>query len=279
MAPDLNSFPSPDLQCLQSAFDQIYVLTLDRATDRHEHVKRALAGIEYRFFQGIDKLTLDYDELIATGVYDDAAHRLRKRTHRSMSLGEIACALSHRAIQQDALDAGYQSILILEDDVQLHPEHLDAFKAAMSELPADWELLMLGFYGEKYPGLASEIQRQTYLVYRRLGLFNWGKVNKTFLERLIMQRYSPNLWRLGKLVGGHAYALTQSACRKLVAFQTPVFLQADRVFSYYPAFGDLQAFALDRKLFTLADIAENSWIGYDDRASKIVNKGKSLLGR
>lgn len=275
----MNSFPSPDLQILQDAFDQIYVLTLDRAADRHRHMQCVLQGIDYRFFKGIDKLTLDYDELIAEGVYDDAAHRSRKRTHRSMSLGEIACALSHRAIQQDAVDAGHDRILILEDDVQLHPQHLDAFRAAMAELPADWELLMLGYYGEKYPGTASEIKRQTYLFYHRFGLFNWGKVNKTFLERLIMQRYSPNLWRLGKLVGGHAYALTQSACRKLVDFQTPVFLQADRVFSYYPAFHDLQAFALDSKLFTLADISEDSWIGYDDRASKFINKGKSLIGR
>jgi len=274
----LNSSLSPDFQELQNAFDQIYVLTLERAHDRHRHIERMLAGLEYRFFPGIDKQTLDYDELVADGVYDDAAHHRRKRTHRSMSLGEIACALGHRAIQQDALDAGHERILILEDDVQLHPEHLGGFKTAMRELPADWELLMLGFYGEKYPGLASSIKRATYLFYHRFGLFNWGKVNKKFLEQLIMQRYSPNLWRLGKLVGGHAYALTQSGCRKLIDFQTPIFLQADRVFSYYPAYHELQAFALDKKLFTLADISQDSWIGYDDRTSKIMKKGKSLLG-
>jgi len=274
----VKSSPAPDFEKLQSSFDQVYVLTLDRATERHEHIQNMLQGIDYQFFKGIDKLTLDYDDLVAQDIYDDAAHRSRKRTHRSMSLGEIACTLSHRAIQKDAIDAGHDRILILEDDVQLHPEHLGAFAAAMDELPPDWELLMLGYYGEKYPGVVSELKRRTYLFYHHLGLFNWGKVNKTFLERLIMQRYSPNLWRMGKLVGGHAYALTQSACRKLVEFQTPVFLQADRVFSYYPAYYDLQAFALDRKLFTLADIAADSWIGYDDRARKLINKGRSLFG-
>lgn len=273
----MNSSHSPELQVLQDAFDQIYVLTLDRAVDRHRHVEKVLAGIDYQFFKGVDKLTLDYDDLVARKVYDDEAHRSRKRTHRSMSLGEVACALAHRSIQQDAIDKGHDRILILEDDVQLHPQNLTSFNAALHELPSDWELLMLGFYGEKYPGFASELKRQTYLLYHRFGLFNWGKVNKAFLEHLIMERYSANLWRLGKLVGGHAYALTQSGCRKLIDFQTPVFLQADRVFSYYPAYHELQAFALDKKLFTLADISEDSWIGYDSRAEKIIDKGKSLL--
>jgi glycosyl transferase family 25 len=273
----VNSSLSRELQVLQDAFDQIYVLTLDRAVDRHRHIEIVLAGVNFQFFKGVDKLTLDYDDLVARKIYDDEAHRSRKRTHRSMSLGEVACALSHRAIQKDAIDKGHERILILEDDVQLHSEHLLSFQAALSELPADWELLMLGFYGEKYPGLASSLKRQTYLAYHRLGLFNWGKVNKAFLEHLIMERYTAHLWCVGKLVGGHAYALTQSACRKLVDFQTPVFLQADRVFSYYPAFHELQAFALDKKLFSLADISEDSWIGYDSRAEKIIEKGKSLL--
>lgn len=270
--------PSPDLSILQDTFEKIYVLTLERAKDRHEHIERVLQGVDYEFFQGVDKLTLDYEELIAKKVYDDEAHRARKRTHRSMSLGEIACTLSHRAIQQDAIDKGYERILILEDDVKLHPEHLESFRAAMDELPTDWELLMLGYYGEKYPGFVSELKKRTYLFYHRFGLFNWDKVNKTFLERLLMQRYSSNLWTVGKLVGGHAYALTLSGCRKLVDFQTPVFLQADRVFSYYPAYHDLRAFALDKKLFTLADISEDSWIGYDSRASKVMTKARSMVG-
>ena len=69
----MKSSPAPDFEKLQRSFDQIYVLTLDRATERHEHIKTMLQGIDYRFFKGIDKLTLDYDELVAQGIYDDAA--------------------------------------------------------------------------------------------------------------------------------------------------------------------------------------------------------------
>lgn len=251
---------STDLSVLREIFDQIYVLTLDRATDRHAHIKNALQGVDYRFFTGVDKLLFESGELKLDAVYDDAAHRANKRTHRSMSTGEVACALSHRRIYQDAVDHGYARILILEDDVELCPEHLRSFRAAMDELPSNWELLMLGYYGERYPGLVTELKRLSYLLYRRLGLFNWGQVTEAFLARFTMQRYSANLWQLGKLTGGHAYALTLDGCRKLVEFQTPVSMQADRVFSYYAAEDELQAFALDKKLFALAEIANVSLI-------------------
>jgi glycosyl transferase family 25 len=255
---------STDLSVLRETFDQIYVLTLDRATDRHAHVKCALQGIDYRFFSGIDKSLFASGELKLEAVYDDAVHRSRNRTHRSMSAGEVACALSHRAIHQDALEQGYARILILEDDVALFPEYLGNLRAAMGELPSNWESLMLGYYSETYPGLVSGLKLRTYSLYHRFGLFNWGNVSDAFLARLVMQRYSKNIWQLGKLTGGHAYALTLAGCRKLVELQTPVFLQADRVFSYAAVEQELQAYALDKKLFGLAEISELSWINSSD---------------
>jgi glycosyl transferase family 25 len=256
--------PSADLSALREIFDQIYVLTLDRATDRHVHIKGELQGVDYRFFSGVDKLLFASGELKLEAVYDDAAHRSRKRTHRSMSTGEVACALSHRAIHQDAIARGYASILILEDDVAIFPEHLEALRAAMEELPSNWELLMLGYYSETYPGLVSALKLSAYRLYHKFAWFNWGNVSDAFLARLVMQRYSKNLWQLGKLTGGHAYALTLAGCRKLVELQTPIFLQADRVFSYAAAENDLQAFAVDKKLFGLAEISELSWINSSD---------------
>lgn len=256
----LPELPSTDLSVLRETFDQIYVLTLDRSKDRHAHIKRALQGIDYRFFSGVDKLLFESGELTLDAVYDDVAHRSRKQTHRSMNEAEVACALSHRAIYEDAIAQGYARILVLEDDVMLCPEYLGTFRAAMAELPGNWELLMLGYSAERYPGFMSELKRLSYSLYRRLGLFNWQNVSKAFLARFVMRRYSENLWQPGKLVGGHAYGLTLAGCQKLVDLQTPVVLQADRVFSYLAAEDQLQAFALNDKLFRLAEVARHSSI-------------------
>ena len=42
----------------------------------------------------------------------------------------------------------------------------------------------------------------------------------------------------------HAYAVSDSAAKKFVSYQTPVHLQADRIFNYYAAERPLKAFAL-----------------------------------
>ncbi|CAM2069417.1 Glycosyltransferase family 25 protein [Sulfidibacter corallicola] len=266
---------SPDLRSFNAFFDHIYVLTLDRAIQRQTEIARVLKGFDWHFFRGVDKFDLDVDALIRDGLYDDKRHRHTKRTSRPMSLGEIACAMSHRAIYQDAIDNGYRRILIFEDDVAPDIANLAAFSETVGQLPDDWELLMLGYYSEKYPTAKTRFQEQVYLTYHKLGLFNWHKVNRRFLERLLMRPYSSELYEIGKLVGGHAYAMTQSACRKFVDFQTPIFLQADRVFNYYQAVADLKAFAVKRKMFHPSDMAEQSLIGYPN---SFVKAQKLLAG-
>ena len=68
-----------------------------------------------------------------------------------MNLGEVACALSHRRIYEDVLTQNYERVLILEDDVIPQPGSLQPFGDIVKQLPEDWELLMLGYYGHKLP--------------------------------------------------------------------------------------------------------------------------------
>ena len=267
------------LAVLNDAFDRIYVLSLDRATDRHAHIESELDGVDYHFFKATDKLNLDDEQVIADGVYDDDKHHRRQRSHRSLSLGEVACSLSHRAIYEDAIEQGYESILVLEDDVEFLSGNLPAFAAACAELPEDWEFLLLGYYCERYPGISTTLKRFYYLLCHRLGLFNWDKVNRRYLDYMSMRPYSDHLWSLGKTSGGHAYALTQSTCRKFVAYHDPVYLQADRIFMYYMADHGLNAFALKEQLFIPSELAQDSSIGYATRAEKAADKGKKLIGR
>lgn len=265
------------LAVLNDAFDRIYVLTLDRASERHEHIEAELEGVDFQFFKGVDKLHLDRDEVIAKGIYDDGKHHRRQVSRRSLSLGEVACALSHRSIYEDAIRNDYQRILVLEDDVAMLREKLSAFEAALTELPGDWEFLLLGYYCERYPGLRTERKRFFYHACRQLHFFNWDKVSPRYIDNLSMQPFSPHLWRMGKTAGGHSYALTQAACHKFVDYHDPIYLQADRVFYYYATDHDLKAFALKEQLFVPSELALESGIGYATSAEKAVERGKKLI--
>ncbi len=262
---------------LNDNFDQIYVLTLDRDVARQEHIRSELDGIDYRFFKGIDKLNLDDKEVLVDGTYDDDKHHRLQRSKRSLSIGEVACALSHRAIYEDAVENNHERILVLEDDVKLLPQNLPAFAAAFDELPEDWEFLLLGYYCERVASRAAELRRYYYLLCHHLGLFQWGRVSRRYLGLLNMRPYSAHLWYLGKTAGGHAYALTQSTCRKFIEFHDAVYLQADRVFMYFMADHGLNAFALKDHLFIPSELARDSGIGYATRAEKTLRKGKKLI--
>ena len=60
------------------------------------------------------------------------------------------------------LDEGHRRVLILEDDVLPQYDHLQRFDEVISQVPEDWELLMLGYYGHKPPSLRYRIQQQIY---------------------------------------------------------------------------------------------------------------------
>lgn len=250
-------------------FDAVYVLTLQRAGDRQRRVEKELAGLKYQFFYGVDKHHLDMDQVMKDGIYDDVSHQKLKRTHRSMSLGEVACALSHRAIYQDIVDNGYQKALILEDDVQpnLHCNH--HFRESLATLPKDWDLLMLGYYSEKYPSLYSKLQIKTYELYHHLRIANWEKVDPRFIRKMAMSSLNQHWLKIGKLVGGHAYAVTQKACSAFIELQTPVVLQADRVFSHQALLHGMKAYAIKEKVFGLSEMANSSYIEYPTMLEKV----------
>ena len=141
-----------------------------------------------------------------------------------MNLGEIACALSHRNIYQNMLDEGHRRILILEDDVLPQPEQLQQFDQVIAQLPEDWELLMLGYYGHKLPSPRYRIQQQIYRAFHYLHIANWHKVSRRWIDNICMGAYSPDLYRMGKVLGTHAYAVSASAAEKFVAYQSPCLL-------------------------------------------------------
>jgi len=248
------------LGALNPYFDQIYILTLPHAQDRQESVKMLMDGLNWRFFYGVDKEGLSMERVIKQGIYDDGAHRRTKRTHRSMTLPEVACALSHRAIYQDAVDNQYEKILIFEDDVLPCYDKLEYFPDMIGQLPKDWDLIMFGYYGEKRSSLKSWLQQQIYKVFRQLHLFNWHIVNKRWLEKLCMVNYSTDFFSIGKVLGTHAYAVNVQTAKNFIEYQTPIKLQADRVFNYYLSEYDLKAFAPKQPLFTLSALSKISQI-------------------
>lgn len=212
------SAPVPRRRALRAAefFDRIYVLNLDRRPDRLAGVAAQLhrlgipferhAAVDGRAKPHLDEWTAyqkqplvqppdgvrklvrskdfyqDYDSHVARVAFMEG--QLKAKAIRTP--GAWGYLKSYIAILEKALDAGYDSILVLDDDALFHRDFDALFEAAARELPEDWTIFQLG-----------ALQ------------YDWG-------EQWIT-RHSEHLYRCnGSSVGSHATGIRRSVLPALL---------------------------------------------------------------
>lgn len=93
----------------------IHCVSLSRAAERRRRIRREWIeerGFDVRFFDAFDRRRVGVEPL--PFPYDDAL--TRARIGRSLSSGEIACAISHALLVREALEGGHEELVVLEDD-------------------------------------------------------------------------------------------------------------------------------------------------------------------
>ena len=119
----------------------------------------------------------------------------------------LACAISHLSIYQDAIQKGYDKILILEDDVRCHYKVNQLMDGLGSEIPQDFELLYLGFIP-----LTDDCSRWDYNV---------------FGDRFITENmfHAKNLWGL------FSYGISSNLMKEILDTYSKTFpMELDRYF-------------------------------------------------
>ncbi|MCU0335318.1 MAG: glycosyltransferase family 25 protein, partial [Chitinophagaceae bacterium] len=102
-------------QPLNNFFPHIFVVSLQRATERKAKLEPLLQGLRFEYFEAFDKRWLDTAERMAA-VYDEAKARQLHRYGKPMGTGPIACSISHLRIYERMLAENISHALILEDD-------------------------------------------------------------------------------------------------------------------------------------------------------------------
>lgn len=216
-------------KALNDFFDHIYVITLQRAVQRHENIKKDLEGLNYSFFFGADKKDFTIEELEQQGIYDEGLAIEFHRYEQPMTTGQIGCAWSHKLVHQDIVEKGYRKALILEDDVTATAEGLNAFPTIISQLPADWELLYLDYAKNEESNTGTFLKRSFYHLQKKFGGLKW--THKT-ISNLFAKPYSSHLKHAGFHDYTDAYAITASAAKELIDLQTPIALVADNLLAH-----------------------------------------------
>lgn len=226
-------------------FDKVFVITLRRATDRHAHIQRELAGLQYELFFGRDKQDFTIEQVEKEGIYSEALARKHHRYGKSMPAGMIGCSWSHAEVYQTILNKGYQKVLILEDDVVIDKKAIAFWPDVLAELPANWELLYLGFAGkETVPPLAF-LKKAVYHLQHILGGLNYSH---TTIRNLYPKKAGRLVSKAGYHDCTHAYGLTRSGAETLLRLQTPIRFFPDNLLAHAATNELVKAYIIQPKI-------------------------------
>lgn len=152
-------------------FDKIYLLNLHKRKQRLERSldKLSQVGINPDIFHGCDGRVL--------------RHIWGKLENNYFTNPQyVGCSISHLSIYQEALELGYNKILIIEDDNLVHKNIQEYFNSF--DIPDFWNLLYLGYiplnndqtiwdYGFGYNS-TNAINTNFFRAHNLWGLFSYG---------------------------------------------------------------------------------------------------------
>jgi len=115
---------------LKTFFDRSYCVNLDRRKDRWETIQRDVVPVWP--FAPIERWS----------AVD--GQKIKPPAWWRISPGAWGCYRSHVSIVEQCLRDEVKSVLVVEDDITLHPDIAEAAEKFLEELPADWDMIYFG---------------------------------------------------------------------------------------------------------------------------------------
>ena len=132
-------------------FNSIFCINLQRRKDRlaqaTEEFKKHNISVE--FITGVDGSTLNIPKIISADK-------------QIVSRGDIGCAQSHLKVAMAAKNRNISKYLVLEDDVEFHPNFSELFKKFITQVPHDYQFL---YFGGNHDGGTMPITENIVRIY------------------------------------------------------------------------------------------------------------------
>jgi GR25 family glycosyltransferase involved in LPS biosynthesis len=133
---------------------KIFVVNLDKSTDRWEQIEGQLDNSRYFYYERLSAVygkDLSQEEIAAI-----TTPMCAKYCTKSM----IGCAASHVEIWKRAVDLNLDYAIVLEDDAVLAPGWDEALSAYLNDASLNFDVLLLGCHYFNPPVLAGTAQRR-----------------------------------------------------------------------------------------------------------------------
>lgn len=213
---------------LNSFFDKVIVLTIERNKHRLNVIDEVLQGLDYEVFVGVDGKDLNLHKLQESNqvsnnideIYADTNIQYLNMASPPIHINQVACAMSHVEIYKYLLTKGWKKVLILEDDVIPVEQNLKYLEQTLKSVPSNWEILYLGYMLNNNFSFLGNFKYYTLVKFLiKLG-FKSDRLSRK--QKTFPIPHSKFLKKRGAHTGTHAYGITRSALPKLIAMQTPL---------------------------------------------------------
>ena len=159
-------------------FDNIYCHNLSHRPDRWKSVSERFDkyGIEVQRMEAVDGMDTKFG-----GQWRVLTELQQKALNRSTVLAIIR---TYENTIKDAIENGYERILMFEDDVTFHVQFKTLVNEQMKNLPEDWDMVYFGGTRRNYDTVGDVINKSFKKAFWVDGLFAVA-VNKRVFKRLL----------------------------------------------------------------------------------------------
>lgn len=233
---------------LNTYFDHVFVITLDRAKNRQQEIIKELNkyNIGFSFIDGVDGHQLDIETLENQNIYNKKQNF--EKTKMLMTKGEIGCALSVLKICNKVVEENLNSVLILQDDIRILSENWNHCSQLLANVPENWDLIYLG-HSQMYMKTPLHIKLRINFIYPLLNIVYRNKYKINEIRNSFRRPYSKEWYLAGQHNGGYAYGINNIGAKKLIDAFTPVFAPDDLTFRYLIKKGKLKAYSPKWQIF------------------------------
>lgn len=230
--------------------DKVYVLTIDRNSDRHQNVRSILENIDFDFWYGLDAKVHFPDKKYVSEIADDffIKNNIDKEFASGSTIGQFGAYFSIKNMVDYVAQSGYEKVLIFEDDMlPLKKEWHNILKNAIEELPEDWDILLAGYL---YDGSLYKYAHNRPM---RLLIKFYNKAKVIFQKKNVIKslpvKFSKHLDISGYSTGGHAYCLSKKGAQLLSSYLSPMRDSGDLLVSRLITEKKIKAFSVYPCLF------------------------------
>ena len=182
---------------------KIFIISLINS-QRREFISKRLSDLklDFEFFDAVYGKDLTEDQLEKID-FDFYPHKFAAK--KTLTLGEIGCAMSHIKLYEYIVENNINSAIILEDDAIVSLYFKDIVSDALNKISPKYEILFLDHGKAKiYP------------------------FPKNLVERYRLARYvRPSKYSKRTIIRTTGYIITQNGARRLLQYAYPIRMPSD----------------------------------------------------